>query len=641
MDKKRTIRPVNVAPRGGEPRKGHETKATILGLRPMAGTVTLLLFALPAGAYFWLVHQYGVNTIFSDQWADMKVIQHLYSGSLNLGSLWVQHNEERNLFSNLLVVFLTYTTHFNVIVEMYVSAAIVTCAVGLLIAVHKRRSPKTWLVLLLPVALMLFSFVQFQNALWGFQVAWSIVLLTLVAALFFLDKPTLTGGALTGAIVVAVVGSFSLFQGLLIWPVGLVLLYHRRRARRPVVTWIVAGVVTMAVYFYGFDFSAPGTSNGSFGLHHPLLIVKFFFVEIGDVVGAEPSRANDALILGVLIFVVSIWLVIRCNLQRDERSPRPVGVALIIFGMLNALSTAVGRSFFGLSAAASSRFTTFDLLIPVGCYFIVLGREPSWLRPSLGEGRSTHTVGQTAGVVPAKIAIGRWKWLGAQKDIAFIRIVVVAFICLQVVMGFTQGLNGARVFHQEMLGEEIFVVGMSQASDPVVLGRADYAPQIVRKMTVIAQSHHLSLFSTSAAEKLAMSKPYDVPVADFYVDHAVKGVFGSPGPKYQLGMAFAANNLGCLHRTLGNLVNVDLQDLGSPGSLRVSPVQGQATVEVMFDSAAGNSAGPMSIDLVTMPKVDRWLNIPATRYRAFQLEVTSGAVLVCQSSKASPAASGT
>src|ERR1019366_8903735 len=94
------------------------------------------------------------------------------------------------------------------------------------------------------------------NTLWGFQMAWYLVLLGLAVALFLLDRPSLTWLVLAAAMAAAVVGSFSSLQGLLIWPTGLVLLYLRRRPWRMIVVWIISAVATGAIYFYNYNFAS-------------------------------------------------------------------------------------------------------------------------------------------------------------------------------------------------------------------------------------------------------------------------------------------------------------------------------------------------------------------------------------------------
>ncbi len=193
---------------------------------------------LPIGAYFWLIHQYSVNVVFADQWADVELLNHWYTGTLTFSNLWASHGDHRILFPNLIVIALAQFTHFNVVFEEYLSGAMLVTATGLFILIHRRRAPSTPFIYYTPLTLLLFSFVQYENTLWGFQTAWYLVTLALALALFLLDRPALTGWVFAGAIAATVVGSFSSLQGLLIWPVGLLVLYVHRRSRRSLLIWI-------------------------------------------------------------------------------------------------------------------------------------------------------------------------------------------------------------------------------------------------------------------------------------------------------------------------------------------------------------------------------------------------------------------
>ena len=254
------------------------------GLRRLFSGIVVVALALPVAAYFWFIHHYAVNTIFGDQWADINVLKHLYAGKLNLATLWTQHNEERNLFSNVVVVVLGETSHFNVVTEMYISAVLLAGAACLFIIAHKARSVSTPLFVYVPVSLILFTFAQSTNTLWGFQVAWYIVLVALATALLLLDRPNLRRLVLAGAVVAAVVGSFSLLQGLFIWPAGIVLLIQRRRSWKTVAVWVAAAVVSATVYFYNFKFNGPGTSRDGSARTHWRTTIEFFFIAIGRAV---------------------------------------------------------------------------------------------------------------------------------------------------------------------------------------------------------------------------------------------------------------------------------------------------------------------------------------------------------------------
>jgi hypothetical protein len=72
---------------------------------------------IPVAIYLWFIHQYGVNAIWYDQWDNIALLTHssfggvTYTGHTSLGMLWMQHNENRMLFPNLMVLALGSLTH--------------------------------------------------------------------------------------------------------------------------------------------------------------------------------------------------------------------------------------------------------------------------------------------------------------------------------------------------------------------------------------------------------------------------------------------------------------------------------------------------------------------------------------------------
>ena len=176
--------------------------------RKMLGSLTVFGFVIPVASYFWLIHHYGVNDVYLDQWGDVGIMRHSYTGTLTLGTLWSQHGEERLLFPNLVVLALGYVTHLNIVVEEYVSAVLLCLSTLLLIVSHKRRSSRGWLWYC-PVPILTLSLVQSFSTLFGFQLAWYLLIFMLALALYLLDKSPLSNWTLAGAMVVAVVGSFS------------------------------------------------------------------------------------------------------------------------------------------------------------------------------------------------------------------------------------------------------------------------------------------------------------------------------------------------------------------------------------------------------------------------------------------------
>jgi hypothetical protein len=449
--------------------------------------LTILGFAIPIVAYLWYLHHYGLNVVYGDQWDTVSRIGLSYRGRLTLSSLWAQHNENRIFFPNLIALTLSRVAAFNLVLEQYLGAGFLFGAIALIIGAHKRRCPyRTWLAYC-PVVILMLSVVQGDNTLSGFQIAWYVILATLAGVIFILDREMISRFALLASIALAMVGSFSSIQGLFIWVAGLMLLYYRRRSLLHVVTWVGAAAVTTAVYFYNFNWDT-GVPAGLTAPHLPAKAVQFLFVLIGDILGV-PLTSNGLgadLVLGVgcLVVALALYTLWTFGRRRETESAVPVGLALIVFGLLCALSTTYGRAFAGVGSAAASRYTTFDLLIVVGAYLTYIA-------------------------VPGNLVASR----RAPRRQVTVRTVVAALlggvIIVQALFGFVNGIRWARWDRQQLLTTAAVTADISQIPDVVVV--AELAPganpNALRDGTRILAEHSLCFFanqqSTEYYRKLA------------------------------------------------------------------------------------------------------------------------------------------
>ena len=435
---------------------------------------------LPVGAYFWFIHQYSVNVVYADQFSDVGLLNHWYRGTLTLSDLWASHGDHRIFVPNLVVIALGQFTHLNVVFEEYLSGAMLVAAAGLIIATHRRRAPSTPLIYYTPLTLLLFSFVQYQNTLWGFQMAWYLITLALALVLFLLDRPALTGWVFIGAIAATVLGSFSSLQGLLIWPVGLVVLYVHRRPRRFLSIWIVCAVITAALYFHQLNPSE--YSNQTYVFTHPFEAFKFFLFLIGSVLGVELTNSPwPIVVFGAIVMTVAILLLV-LRRWRSEQKTSLIGVALICYGVLFAATVTQGRAWFALWAP--SRYATCGLLILAGCYLVALERPPVWNRLVF---RATG-----AGDRPERRSIiaNTVIWVG-----------LAAVICLQVIFGTGHGLASAKSWSQSQKVLADVTVNVDEASNSLVQtellrGNSPISRQLVQAMKI----HHMSLFATGAVD---------------------------------------------------------------------------------------------------------------------------------------------
>ena len=172
------------------------------------------------------------------------------------------------------------------------------------------------------------------------------------------------------------IGSFSSLQGLLIWPVGMVLILYRDRARTIVAAWVVAACLTTGVYVYHLNIKA-GSELPSSLTHHSIPPVFFSIFAVGDVLGIpiKPGGSNVGIFLfGLVIVVVALATLVLCGLRRDKTSASPVGAALVCFGLLFSGLVALGRHGLGYWGASSSGYTIYDIWIIIGVYMVLLDR---------------------------------------------------------------------------------------------------------------------------------------------------------------------------------------------------------------------------------------------------------------------------
>ncbi len=538
--------------------------------------------AIPVVAYFWFLHHYALNVIFRDQWSDVYTVNHDW-----FGNLWAQHDVHRILFPNVVVVFLAEYTHLNIVLEEFISAGCLVAATALLVVAHRRRIPSTPWLFYVPVVVVMFSLNQVQNTLWGFQLAWYMVLLSLAACVYVIDTPALSWAHIGVALVIAVAGSFSSLMGLFIWPVGLLILVQRRRRRAFGWVWTASALVTAAIYFHGFAFSQSESGNDNFyALQHPLVTLKYVVFGLGGSVGLPASPTWLPMLFGVVLLAVSCGALAFYGLRRDETSGRTIGVALIVFGLLFAASTAFGRTWDGLILA--SRYNTFYFLLLVGSYLVLFDGLGASLR---GSTAAASTSASTSGLPCARGAPPKWRrtW----PAVALVTLAVL--LCIEVISGTQQGLEEAGSWRSAQLQVAAVTLNIDHVSDSVIDSSGLYpgtSPSFLRTLAAEAAAKHLSLFGTAppsdvvfqelGSARLIKPKPDSVLRGHVLLQAATSAPLGISGVTFRLSGGPLPNP-----ETVGHGTVVYFSWISSWDSTNVP--DGSYQLQVIADSSLGKS----------------------------------------------------
>jgi hypothetical protein len=339
-------------------------------------------------AYLIFVIHYSVNGLLLDDWSFVHLVHAAMHGRLTLGELWSQHNENRMFVPNVMMVTLAVVTHDDTRTAMIVSVLVFVASFVLFLLVlqtYLRR--RLSVVTVLATGVVWFSLADWQNALWGFQFAWYLVLFLLMALLLLLIAiPIERRGpvAFTGAVAIAVVASYSSAQGVFLWAVGLLcLLWPLRgsprrwphRAQREIVVWIGAALVTTAIYFWRLQATQTGFSSSSW--RHPLELLQSVLANVG---GVFPTTSPDVGIHEVIgsVLVLSAAFVVVMSFRERRASPQSsLPVALILFTILFDPSVASNRLAFGVVPSLAPRYTMANLLLFLAIIVYALGRVPA------------------------------------------------------------------------------------------------------------------------------------------------------------------------------------------------------------------------------------------------------------------------
>lgn len=364
----------------------------------VVGSLVVLATAL------WCVHHFAVNVFHDDQVVDVRLVHRALHGTLTWSDLWAQHNENRILVPNLVVVVLGWTTHLNIVVESWINLALAIVGVVAIIWSHQRWSAETPWVAYLPVVVVLLSFSGISEVFFGFNLSWCLVLASFGVMLLFLDRPSPRQWSTAAAMAMAAVGMMSSFQGIYLWLAGGAVLWLRRRSVRMHVAWWSAMVVMGALFLVGYRPSEAG-DQFSTSIQAPLRTVGFFFSELGNVVGWLSHRSTtfdlQRAAMGIAIFVLMVVALVVAS-RRCRGTAMPVGVAMVILGLAVAASGSIARLTLGLPAAG--RYSPFVLELWAGTYLILLSWAVDRRRVADEHGGREPTVGRRLPLLLATVA---------------------------------------------------------------------------------------------------------------------------------------------------------------------------------------------------------------------------------------------
>ena len=258
--------------------------------------LAILLSLSPALLLARLISRYGVDIPYADEWLWTPFLFKAHEHSLTVADFFAQHNEHRYFFPKLLLLILAPLTSGNTKGAMFFSlglAALTSVALWYLLNKTVPITANKRLLLLTLFNLVLFSPVQSENWMWGYQFVLFFSNLLLVAGICVSISRRSLRTKFVLSFAIASVATFSFGGGIVAWPFTfpLALAIEPSLAKRKITLWLSAWLCAAgaAVLLYFFHYTKPSVHPPLFTSSHP----GDYFLYVTTFLGGHLSKADQ------------------------------------------------------------------------------------------------------------------------------------------------------------------------------------------------------------------------------------------------------------------------------------------------------------------------------------------------------------
>jgi len=455
-------------------------------------SVFLSYAVLLAGIGAGVASAYIIVTTYSalPHWDEWALFDHLATGNATLSWLWAQHNEHRILVPKLFFLVDVYVfrgTQAFLLTSIFFVQLLQVAFLSYSLRRLGGMRGSGWRVGTGLIAYCILCPTQQENLIWGFQLQFVIpaamaTLATLTLLLYY-QKPR--AWLLAVSIVAATLATWSLANGMLLWPLLLLAVLLLGMRRSILLLIVLFAVANIGLYLYRYH--RPGPSPEFPGL---ILAVDRVLHYVAVYFGSTFVRHSSGwipLLAGTAGLFAALSIILRVLPQRGTASLLQLQLSLLmLLSIVTAFITASGRLHLGLEQATASRYQTFALL-----FWCSLGL--AWLcelsKPRVP--RSSPSVG-----------LGR----GSSHDL---QLNVFSAFLLVLMLGFATQVRLPLIDAQwrQLRLNRISLSLLAGVHDPAALADAYPDPQAVLRSAQYMREHHLSIFVGNLYAQLG--QPFD------------------------------------------------------------------------------------------------------------------------------------
>lgn len=428
---------------------------------------------------------------FWDMW-DGYLWFFLQASNGDFAAWWVPHNEHRILLSRLLFWFdLRYLNGagWSLVAANYLLLGAAAYLFYRLLRARAATATATPVQVMLGLGLTgwLFSWMQYENLIWGFQSQFILAQLLPLCAFYWLYK-SLGGATPTRHFLIAcllgVASIGTMANGILALPLMLVYAVYLRQGMLRIGILLMLSGAGLTLYFHGYH-SPPAHGSLLVALREtPLDLLRYVLYYLGGpfyVLFGGKGLGRLAAIVGGVFFLVSTVRFARSTWRQPVKDALELALFLFLLYILGtAVGTAGGRVIFGVSQALTSRYTTPTLM---AWAVLLVMYAPAVLRMVKVKNRLVVSSFVLIAVLLATVQLPAWR---SQQSVLFERKLAVLALALGIR---DESQIGTMYPNAERALE---VAGAASAHHLSVFGMYPYA-QIKQQMGATAPALNLPL----------------------------------------------------------------------------------------------------------------------------------------------------
>jgi len=365
------------------------------------------LSLLPLGLLVGVLWRYYVDVPTWDCWWILPLVERSFQGTFGIRDLWHPVIEHRLVVPILLFLAWAHWTRWNTAYQIALNV-LLGLGIFLVLAIQIRRTAQalgiprlTWV--LPAISLTVFALHQY-NWLVGTYCVYYLNTLGALATIVLLTTPGIRWHHVMAALLFGGLATYSFANGLLLWPLGWLLLFWGSSSlraptrRRMLAVWVGVGILVTGTYLAGNPFLTQRALLWTWWQ-----LPGRYVAYVGAFLGAPlfPSHWLGAFFLGVL--GLGLWGVAVWRLRVSHRLPGFVllpYVAMGLYAIGSATLAGIGRSRLGVTQALRCSYVTVaSLLWLTLLVFLALHLQRS--RPPLFRGRHAVALALFLGITSA------------------------------------------------------------------------------------------------------------------------------------------------------------------------------------------------------------------------------------------------